>query len=173
MEILEKRAEWSAAFEAGWLAHFKETGEQDWKIYNRPYNSPLGPTPGLDLSQSRLVLISSAGTYLTDSQEAFDASNPVGDYTLRVWPIETPFTDLSIAHDHYDHSTIQDDPQVLLPIQHLQDMVAEGKIGELVPHVISYMGYEPDIRRTVDELAPQIVSKVHELGAEAALLVPS
>lgn len=173
MEILEKRDEWSAAFEAGWLAHYNETGEKDWKLYNRPYNTPLDPTPGIDLSQSRLVLISSAGTYLTASQEAFDASHAIGDYTMRIWPLDTPFTDLSIAHDHYDHTAIQADPQVLLPIQHLQDLVSEGVIGELVPEVISYMGYEPDIRRTVDELAPIVVANAHELGAEAALLVPS
>ena len=173
MEILENRAEWDAEFRAGWLAEFEEKGTTNWKIYNRPHNSPLPPTPGIDLSQSRLVLISSAGTYLTDSQEPFDATDLLGDYTVRVWSTDTPFSALSIAHDHYQHDAIKADSQVLLPIGHLQDMVESGEIGELSPSVISYMGYQPDIRRTVDELIPPLLAIVQELQADAALLVPS
>jgi hypothetical protein len=36
MEILADRAEWEAAFRAGWLDHFQRTGVTDFKQYNRP-----------------------------------------------------------------------------------------------------------------------------------------
>lgn len=173
MEILENRAEWDSAFRAGWLAHFEETGETNWKLYNRPDNSPLPATSGIDLTQNRLVLISSAGGYLADTQESFDAADLLGDYTVRTWSIDTSFSDIALAHDHYNHEAVNADSQVLLPIGHLQEMVQAGQIGELALSVISYMGYQPDLRRVVDELIPAILPIVQELQADAALLVPS
>ena len=80
MEILEDRAQWLTTFRAGWLAHYQQTGEQNWKIYNRPKNSAAPAGKAIALSNSRLVLVSSAGGYLRDSQAPFDASNSLGDY---------------------------------------------------------------------------------------------
>ena len=42
---------------------------------------------------------------------------------------------------------------MLLPLRHLADMVDEGVIGELTSSVISFMGYQPDITRVIDETA--------------------
>jgi hypothetical protein len=66
MEILENRAQWLATFRAGWLAHYQQTGEFDWKRYQRPRNNATPAGPGVDLRTSRLMLISSAGGYLRD-----------------------------------------------------------------------------------------------------------
>jgi Glycine/sarcosine/betaine reductase selenoprotein B (GRDB) len=173
MEILEQRADWEAAFRTGWLAHYERSGETDWKQYQRPKNSVAPAGPAIDLSRSRLVLISSAGGYLPASQEPFDAANVMGDYSIRLIPTDTPFAEIAYAHDHYDHTAVNDDPQVLLPLEHLQQLVAEGVIGALTPHVISFMGYQPDVGRVLDELIPQIRAAVQTEQAEAAFLVPS
>jgi hypothetical protein len=74
MEIVENLSEWEATFRSNWLAHFKETGQTDWSRYNRPNNKTAPAGPGIDLSQSRLALISTAGAYLRYSQEPFDFS---------------------------------------------------------------------------------------------------
>ena len=72
MEILENLEQWQTEYEQGWLAHYKETGEMDWRnLYKRPTNKVAPSGPGIDLSQSRLMLITSAGSYLQDSQDAF------------------------------------------------------------------------------------------------------
>ncbi len=173
MGILENRDEWEAEFRAGWLNHWQQTGEIDWKLYNRPKNNPLPTTPGVDLSQSRLLFISTAGDYLRAAQEPFDAQNPLGDYSIRVFPADTPFAALAYAHDHYDHTAVNTDPQVLLPLKYLSDMVDAGSIGELAPLAISFMGYQPDLIRVVDELIPPILSVAREHQVQAALLVPS
>jgi hypothetical protein len=173
MEILENRDEWEAGFRAGWLAHLETTGEFNWKIYRGPQNTPLPPTPGVDLSQSRLLLISTAGSYLPNTQKPFDAPNPLGDYTIRLVPSHTPFEAQAIAHDHYDQTAVNADPQVLLPLRHLVDLVEEGTIGELAPSLISYMGYQPDLIRIVDELIPAILPVAKDLQVGAALLVPA
>ena len=173
MEIVENLEQWQKEFEEGWLAHLKETGEYNWKIYAKIKNQTAPAGPRVDLSQSRLVLISTAGGYLHDSQEPFDAPNTLGDYTIRLFPTSTPFDALAYAHDHYDHTAVNQDPQVLLPLNHLQNMVAERFIGELAPNVISYSGYQPDVVRVVNDLIPAVVEAVKTEQAHAALLVPA
>ncbi len=173
MEILENREAWLEEFERGWLAHYLATGEEDWERYNRPTNEEIPAGPGLDPSRARLVLISTAGGYLKGEQEPFDAADPYGDYTLRTFPIATSFGGIAFAHDHYDHSAVDEDPQVLLPLRHLEQMEAAGQIGELAETVVSLMGYQPYATRTVDEAIPAVLSAVTKLEVDAALLVPS
>jgi D-proline reductase (dithiol) PrdB len=173
MEILENRDQWYTAYRDGWLAHHQQTGEFNWKIYNRPTNTTAPAGKGIDLSQNRLVLISSAGGYVRDSQMPFDAPHPYGDYTMRLFPASAALDSIAFAHDHYDHSAVNHDPQVLLPLRHLENLVTEGVIGELAPSVISFMGYQPDATRVIDELFPLILEAARAMDAQAALLVPA
>jgi Glycine/sarcosine/betaine reductase selenoprotein B (GRDB) len=119
-----------------------------------------------------VVLISSAGGYLRDSQAPFDAPHPYGDYSIRIFPSGTLLNQIAIAHDHYDHQFVDADRQVLLPLRHLEDLVHEGIIGSVSPNVINFMGYLPDAARVADELVLQIVEAVYAEKAGAAFLVP-
>lgn len=85
----------------------------------------------------------------------------------------TPLSEIAYAHDHYDYTAVNADPQVLLPLGHLAEMVAEVRLGGLTPNVISFRGYQPDVGRVLDELIPAIRAAVRAEGADAALLVPS
>jgi len=173
MDILENKEQWLAEFRDGWLAHLNKTGETKWDIYNRPTNSVAPAGPGINLAESRLVLITSAGSYLADTQEPFNAVDPLGDYTIRTYPTSTSFEALNYAHDHYNHVAVEKDPQVLIPLRHLEDMVAEGVIGEMAPTVISFHGYTPNSARFVDETIPVILEEVEKQQADAALLIPA
>ncbi len=173
MEIVENLDQWEAEFEANWLKHYRETGETLWKVYKRPKNESAPGGPGIDVRQSRLLFISSAGGYLQGEQEPFDAAADLGDYSIRTFAVDAPFTKLAFAHDHYDHTAVEADPQVLLPLTHLQEMAAEGQIGELFPDVISFHGYQPDVRRIVNELIPAVLQLVEKEKIDGALLVPA
>lgn len=173
MDVLEQHEQWLAAFQANWLAHYQQTGETNWKIYNRPTNTTAPAGNAIDLAQSRLVLISSAGGYLPAFQQPFDAANKLGDYSLRLFPTTTALETIAYAHDHYDHTAVNQDPQVLLPLRHLADLVTAGLIGELAPHVISFMGYQPVVTRVLDETIPALLDAVRAEQAHAALLVPA
>ena len=173
MEILENMDAWVATYKAGWLAHFEKTGEKNFKIYNRPQNSEAPAGPGIDLSQSRLILITTAGSYLRSSQKPFQAEDPLGDYTTRIYPTNTQLGDLAIAQQHYNHEAIEDDCQVLIPLRHLEDLVQEGFIGELATNVISAHGYMPDVLKLLKVTIPDILTKVAKEEAHAALLVPA
>ncbi|MCL4262969.1 MAG: hypothetical protein KJ069_07125 [Anaerolineae bacterium] len=173
MEIVENLTQWSDEFEKNWLKHYQETGETLWKIYNRARNETAPGLPGIDLSQSRLLFISTAGGYVAGEQQPFAAADLLGDYTVRTFPVDTPLAQLAYAHDHYDHTAVTTDPQVLLPLNHLQEMVAAGEIGSLYPEVISFHGYQPDVRRIVNELIPTVLGMVDKGKIDGALLVPA
>jgi hypothetical protein len=173
VEILENREAWVEHFEDNWLAHFNKTGETDFKQYEYSRNEEAVPGRAIDLSQSRLFFVATSGAYLKDSQEAFDAPNPLGDYTIRTFPLATPLDALAFAHTHYNHQYVDEDAQVLVPLRHLEAMVDEGIIGELVPTVLSFSGYTPIVPRILDELVPQVVGMAKDHQADAALLVPA
>jgi len=173
LEILKDYQGWLAAYRSGWLNHFNQTGKVDWSKYPLLRNNPAPEGTEVRLNQARLVLISSAGAYLRDKQEPFDAANLLGDYSMRLLPTDGPHTDRALAHTHYDHTAVNADPQVLLPIQHLKRMVANRSIGSLGEQIISFMGYQPDITRVVDELIPEIIRAVKNQNAQAAFLVPA
>ena len=172
MSILDNKESWVNKFREGWLAKLQKTGTFYWKAYIFTKNQIPVEGRGIDLKSSRLMFISSAGGYLSDSQQPFDAGNPLGDYTIRKFPSSTPFENLSYAHEHYDHTAVDADPQVLLPLDHLSEMVIEGEIGELTS-VVSFMGYQPDVSRLLDETIPAILKNAREDQVDAALLVPS
>lgn len=172
MSILDNDSSWSTEFRQGWLARFQQTGKFYWDAYVRPKNQTAISGTGIDLKSSRLMFISSAGTYLSDSQQPFDAGNPLGDYTVRVFAADTPFEKLAYAHEHYDHTAINADPQVLLPLGHLHEMVAKGEIGSLTA-VVSFMGYQPDVSRLLSETIPAILEVARAEKAQGALLVPA
>lgn len=173
MEILENRQLWEQQYQADWVAHLRATGATDWKRYPSPRNRLVPAGKGIDLSVSRLMLISSAGGFLRDSQPAFDAPNPLGDYGIRTFPAATPFREIAFAHGHYDHAMVEQDPQVLLPLRLLEDLVAEGVIGELAPSVVSFMGYQPDVGRLIDQTIPAILDVACAEQVRGALLVPA
>lgn len=173
MEIIEQRDQWEATFRSNWLAHFEQTGQIDWSLYNRPNNKHAPAGPAIDLASSHIAFISSAGGYVPASQEPFDAPHPLGDYTIRTFPANTPFDKISYAHTHYDHTALKADPQVLMPLQHLADLADEGVIGGVAPDMISFMGYQPDAGRVVDEMIPAIIEVVKASGADGALVVPA
>ena len=172
MDILENQKAWKARFDE-WWANYQRTGEPNWKEYPLPKNSTAPSGPGVELRRSRLLLITSAGGYLRNEQPPFDAANPLGDYSIRIFPTDTPLDRLAFAHDHYDHTAVEQDPQVLVPLRHLEDMVREGRIGALTSSVVSFMGYLPDITRLVDELIPAILAAVKAEAPDAVLLVPA
>ena len=173
MEVFENCDGWTENFKSGWLAHFHETGEINWKLYEHPRNSTCKGLPGIDLSQSRLLFITSSGAFLPDSQEPFDAPHPVGDYTIRRIPSSAPLDSIAYAHTHYDHTAVEADPQVLVPLRHLDDLVEAGVIGELTANFVSFMGYQPDVSRVLDETIPAIIEAASQERATAALLVPA
>ena len=173
MEIVENLEQWKTDFRDGWLAHYRETGQSNADLYVRPRNAQAPAGRGIDLGESRLLLITSSGAYLKREQQPFDAEHQVGDYSIRPFPFSTPASALAFAHTHYDHAAVDADPGVLVPLGRLSQMVDEGRIGEMAPTVVSFSGYLRDVSRVVDEVIPPILEIARKEQAHGALLVPA
>lgn len=171
-DIIEGLDAWQDGFEKGWLASYHQTGVINWEQYRPPVNRQPISGAGIDLAASRLMLISSSGAYSPRTQDPFDAQNPIGDYSVREIPAHTDLMQLAYAHDHFDHTAVNADPQVLLPMNHLRQFAAAGISGQPT-NIASFMGYQPDVSRVVYQTLPSILEFATKEQAQAALLVPS
>ncbi|MFK7804373.1 MAG: glycine/sarcosine/betaine reductase selenoprotein B family protein [Anaerolineae bacterium] len=173
MSILDDRDAWQAEFKAGWLKTYLDTGELDWKAYNLPRNETTVSGPAVDLSKSKLALITTGGFYVAGDQEPMDEPDMHGRYDIRLLSADMAPEDYSISHGHYNHDAVNEDRQVLLPTSYLAEMVEAGEIGEMAPQIISFMGYQPDVTRVIDETVPAVLAACKEMEVTAALLVPA
>ena len=173
MSIVEGLDKWTKNFNTGWLKAFTLTKTANWKLYSYVKNEVSPPSTGIDLSKAKLLFISSAGAYLPSIDKPFNASNILGDYSIRVFPVKTPYSELEYAHDHYDQAAVREDAQVLLPLTHLQALLDEKFIGSLSDIMISFMGYQPRVNKVVNKMIPEILKIVKQEQIDAVLLVPS
>jgi hypothetical protein len=173
MEILENPLEWLREFQDGWLSKFENSGTIDWSLYVPPRNLSAPNSRGINLSESRLMLISTAGAYCAGKQNFFNSAHPLGDYTIRQVPVSTRVEDLTFAHPDLDLGYANQDSEVILPLQHLNQMVSDGIIGSLAPVFISYCGFQPHAIRIVKELVPSILKAIKQYHVHTALIVPA
>jgi hypothetical protein len=173
MKIAEGLDKWTTDFQNGWLKEFNQHNRINWDLYSYIKNIDSPQNSGLNLSRSKLLLISSAGGYLSAHNIPFDAGNPLGDYSIRIFPVSTDFNNIRYSHDHYDTTAVKQDAQILLPLRHLKVMVEENIIGEMCNMVVSFMGYQPDVNEVITKTIPAILDIVIKEKADAVLLVPS
>lgn len=134
-------------------------------------NAPWTPITK-PLAESTLALLTTCGFYRVDVQLPFDAWNDLGDPTFREIRIDTPPDRLRIAHTHYNHQHVAADVNVALPIAHLSQLVTSGVIGRLYPWAYSFMGYLPETRQLIGEIAPIVARRLKADGVDAAFLTP-
>jgi D-proline reductase (dithiol) PrdB len=132
-----------------------------------PLVRPLKP-----LAASRLAFVSSAGVQPKGTLP-FDVVHPVGDYSFRRVPSNARPADLEIHQIKYPTSGANRDLNVIFPIERLQELVAEGIIGELTEDFISFIGYNMDPERLERTLAEEIAEAVVDQRADIALLAPA
>jgi len=173
MKIAEGLDNWTTDFQNRWLKEFNKHNRINWNVYSYIKNNNSPQSTGIDLSKNKLLLISSAGGYLSSNDTPFDASNPLGDYSIRTFSVSTNFNNIGYSHDHYDTTAVKQDAQVLLPFHHLKSMVEEKLIGELCNTVISFMGYQPNVNNVITKTIPAILDIVMQEKVDAVLLVPS
>ena len=125
------------------------------------------------LSQCRVALISSAGL-IAPEQTPFDDSIRGGDLSFREIPSEIEPSALRDTHqsDAFDHSGIQQDPNLAFPLGPLATLCEAGRLGSLNHRHLSFMGSITAPGRLIAKAAPAVVAKLVEDEVDVALLVP-
>jgi D-proline reductase (dithiol) PrdB len=129
------------------------------------------------LAEATIALLTSAGLSIEGEQPAFDLdrerSEPTwGDPTHRVIPHATA-TPLAMSHLHVNSADVLADRNVALPIDVLDDLVGEGRVGAAATNHVSVMGYQQfglDVWRT--QTAPQIIEVLRDQRTHGVVLAP-
>jgi D-proline reductase (dithiol) PrdB len=125
------------------------------------------------LSQSRIAVVTTAA-FFRPEQAPFDPSIRGGDCSFREISLETNLDTLQIAHksDAFDHSGIERDKNLALPLDRLRELKAEGCIGEVASRHYSFMGSISAPARLVSVTAAEIARRLAEDGVDGILLTP-
>ena len=152
-----------------------------WHTINEPYPGSMIRKESFvpqvclvkPLAASRLTLVSSCGVHLK-SDHPLDVCHPFGDFRFVRVPSGAKHDDLIIHQLKYPHDDADLDINVIFPIERLQELCEEGRLGGLTPNFFSFIGYNMDpekFERTVAEGIAEAV--VHEERADCALLAPA
>jgi D-proline reductase (dithiol) PrdB len=125
------------------------------------------------LAESRLTLISSCGVHCK-TDPPLDVCHPFGDFRFKRVPSSSKQRELIIHQLKYPHDDADLDLNVIFPIERLQELHMERRIGSLTPNCFSFIGYNMDperFERTVAaDIADAVVQQEH---ADCALLAPA
>lgn len=149
----------------------------EWWARRYPFLRPAGvPWAPLrkPLAECRLGLVTTGGVHLV-GQPPFDMADPEGDPTYRAFPVDTTREMLTITHDYYDHAAADRDLNVVLPLDRIRELVAEGIVGGLAGTCYSLMGHIDGrhVATLASRTAPEVAGRLMADGAEVVLLAPA
>lgn len=125
------------------------------------------------LSQARIAVVTTAALYRPD-QPPFDASIKGGDWSYREIAADSRLATLGIAHksDAFDHSGLERDKNLVLPLDRLSELAADAFIGSVAPRHFSFMGSISAPQRLIDLTAPEVAVMLGEDQVDGVLLTP-
>jgi len=135
-------------------------------------NLPFVPWRG-DVTRARVALVSSAGM-VPSGVARFDSSVRGGDWSYRIIPADTDPATLVDAHRSasFDHTGMTADANLGFPLDRLREMAASGRIGELSPIHLSFMGSITAPGRLIRTSAPEAAAHLAAAQVDLALLIP-
>lgn len=123
------------------------------------------------LSALRVALVSTGGVHVT-SDPPFDLVSHAGDDSTRWIPASVDSRELRFAHDHYDHTDADRDPNCVFPIDRLRELAADRVIGEVAPRHAGFMGFIPNPTRFCRETVPRVIDRLVTDGVDAVVMSP-
>ncbi len=118
------------------------------------------------LHQARIAVLTTGGIHLAH-QEPFNVD---GDWSYREIPLDTPLEDFRVAHTHYDTNGVAEDVDTVFAIHRLQELAAEGIVGEAHSPTFSFMGYIYDVAGLIEVTAPEVAQRLKAEGVDGAVI---
>ena len=150
-----------------------------YKLTSTEKELPIPWSPlGRPLSECRFGLVTSGGLYHKGHEPPFDLERerrePTwGDPSFRTLPTSMPPEEIGVSHYHINQASVLSDMNILLPIQRFLELTKEGRIGGLVDHAYSFMGYQgfpADLTAWRGVYGPQVAEKLVSEEADCVLL---
>jgi len=146
-----------------------------WLAERYPYRATRGvPLTRLTkpLRGCRVALLTTAGLHL-DDQPSFDMKNLLGDWSFREFPRSTPRARFCLSDVQYDRRGVARDLNVVFPLDRLEELAAEGLIGEVAPRHFGFMGYILKTDALVRSTARAVAARLREDASDAVVLTPA
>jgi len=125
-------------------------------------------TTPVPLSEATVAIVTSAALHRPDD-EAFGNA----DTSYRV--LDRADRQLVLGHwsPNFDRSGFSMDLNVVLPLDRLEEMAADGTIGAVAPHHYSFAGNQPDDVETIRlDSGPAAAAQLKADGVDVVLLTP-
>lgn len=120
------------------------------------------------LSELRVAIAASTGVHLrTDKPFVL-----TGDSSYRIIPGDVDYKDITITHVRYPNQAAHKDLDCVFPLKTMQKMAAEGKIKDVSPVNISWMGHVPRVDVLIEITAKEIAEILEEHDVDLVLLSP-
>ena len=166
MDIIENLSGFTKSF-GKWRGDEKLAGYPFVENVHTPF-TPLRRA----LPMMNLALITSAGAHI-DGTDPFDIESRDGDVSFREIPIEIEAADLLYSARGFDVKAVQQDRNVLIPIDRLREYQDNGVIGKLNNVWWSISSYTPNAQNVAEDLAPKLAARLVRYEINAALLIPA
>jgi len=126
------------------------------------------------LNRCQVALVTSGGVHTKD-QPPFDMADKKGDPTYRELPSSTSVEKLTISHNYYNNTNALEDPNLVLPLDPLHQLLQQGMIGEIGPRVFSFMGHIMDnhLKTLAEETAPEVAAALVADKVDVVFLTPT
>ena len=127
------------------------------------------------LSESKLGLVTTAGLHVRGDKPFIADHKGGGDTSFRTIPRSAAAADIIQSHTSigFDHTGIYRDLNVTFPIDRLQELVSQKKIGSLSDNYYSFMGALRDVTGIIEESGPEVARRLKDEGVEVVLLTPT
>ncbi len=144
--------------------------EKELPIPWTPLNRPL--------AECRFGLVTSGGLYHQGHEPPFDLERECrepawGDPSFRTLPTDMDGSEVGVSHHHINAVDVQQDMNILLPLERFRELAAEGRIGGLAPHAYSFMGYQgfpADLSGWRKLYGPQVAERLRAEVVDCVLL---
>jgi D-proline reductase (dithiol) PrdB len=144
--------------------HLLHLGQEAPRFETRPW------ADGPPLARRRVALVSTAGLHRRGDRP-FDGAAGATEY--RVIPAGTPGADLIMSHIsvNFDRSGFRADPNVVLPLDRLRELAADGAIGSVADYHYSFMG-APWPSTRFEPKARELAALLKRDSVDAVVLLP-
>lgn len=150
-----------------------QTVQMKWDPEFHYYHNDFIPFVPLrkPLDACRVALVTTRGLYRSGDLP-FDDTHPHDDASFRVLADDVDPKDLRVAHSHYDHRHVDENPSVMFPLTMLHELVDTGVIASAAAHHYSFMGFITRPLRLMMDTAPEAVQLLRDQNVDIVLLSP-